>query len=275
MTAMDDGEARHLLRSSSSGKLMGVGVGPGDPGLLTIRAYEVLRSADVVTVPTVAAGVVGRAEAVVATALPDRKLERLVIEMPSPRRGTREDATDASYRHAANRIATWLRAGSTVAFATLGDPNVYSTFTTLEHHVREILPDLASETVPGICAFQDLAAKSRTVLLDGNESMALVSARDGLEQLEAALREPDRAIVVYKGGNRAESIRALLAQHGRLEGAMAGEMLGLPEERVVPLEEIREPLTYLASVVVPPTNRRREPRRLDNARSTDRCEGAP
>ncbi len=245
------------------GKLVGVGVGPGNPDLLTRQAIEVIENADRVAAPAIAADVPGRAESIVTTAIPGIHLERLVIAMPVAGRhngrgaegdagGDAGDATRSSYDMAARRIACWLGAGEDVAFVTLGDPNIYSTFPTVAQAVRTIVPELQTETVAGICAFQDLAARSGTVLLDGSQSLALVSARDGAGELRDALARPDRAVVVYKGGNHLPAIVSVLEEHGRLEGAILGELLGMPGERVVPLSQATGPVSYLASVIIPP-----------------------
>jgi precorrin-2/cobalt-factor-2 C20-methyltransferase len=105
-------------------------------------------------------------------------------------------------------------------------------------------------------AFQDLAARASTVLIDGTETLTLVTAIDGTDDLEAALSDPARAVVVYKGGRHLPAIAKRLAEVGRLEGAVLGELLGLPGERLAPLADVAEqPATYLATVIVPPKGR--------------------
>ncbi len=227
---------------------VGVGVGPGDPELLTLRAASVLRGADRVFGPTMALDAVGRAESIVRQAVPDVAVERLVFAIVED-----DDARRAAHEVAAERVIACLGAGERVAFVTLGDPNVYSTF----HHLAALVvarrPATVVETVPGIMAFQDLAARSRTVLVDGNERLHLVSAASGLDALEVPLADPDAAIVVYKGGRHLPAIAARLAAAGRLDGAVCGELLGLPGQRVAAVEELAGGrAAYLASVVVPP-----------------------
>jgi precorrin-2/cobalt-factor-2 C20-methyltransferase len=223
--------------------LIGVGVGPGDPDLLTVRALRALRAADRVVAPSVAVDAVGRAESVVRQAAPEVRIERLVFDMSGSH----------SYPASAAALLVWLDAGETVAFATLGDPNVYSTFSSVASAVRAVRPEVVVETVPGIMAFQDLAARSGTVVLDGSESLALVTALDGPSHVVAALEDPSRAVVVYKGGRHLPAVAKALSEAGRLDGAVMGELLGLPGERVVPVAEAGDgPATYLATVIVPP-----------------------
>jgi len=235
-----------------AGRLIGVGVGPGDPRLLTLEAVEVLRRADRVVAPATAIDAPGRAEAIVRQVLPDRRIQRVVFDMVPDHQPDAASSRSASHRRAAEALLPWLDAGEAVAFVTLGDPNVYSTFPSLAAALRSSRPDLPVQTVPGICAFQALAARSGTVLLDGVETLALVTALDGVEHLRQALATNDGAIAVYKGGRHLPAVADLLAAHDRLDGAVVGELLGLPGERVLPLAAMEGPAAYLATVIVPP-----------------------
>jgi precorrin-2/cobalt-factor-2 C20-methyltransferase len=231
--------------------LIGVGVGPGDPGLVTRRAVAVLRGADRVVAPTTSAMAVGRAEAIVRDVAPDVAVERVafVMEVETAARAAALDAAAAT-------LVGHLDAGERVAFVTLGDPNVYSTFSSLAAAVRDRRPAVPVEVVPGIMAFQDLAARSGTTVVDGREHLVLIpahaAARHG-SALAAAAADPEAAVVVYKGGARIAEVAATLADHGRLDGAVLGELLGLPGGRVAPLAEVADrPASYLATLIVPP-----------------------
>ncbi len=233
--------------------LVGVGMGPGDPGMVTLAAVEALRVADRVVAPSSALDAVGRAESVVRQVAPDVRVERLVFSMQGV-----QDRTE-SQRQAASGLLPALDAGLRVAFVTLGDPNIYSTFSSLAAEVRLLRPSLAVETVPGIMAFQALAAATATVLLDGTEALALVTALDGPDGVTAALSDPAQAVIVYKGGRHLPAIAERLAEAGRLDGAVMGELLGLPGQRVAPVADVADqPASYLATVIVPPLARAEE-----------------
>jgi precorrin-2/cobalt-factor-2 C20-methyltransferase len=234
--------------------LVGVGVGPGDPGLVTRRAVEVLRQADQVLAPSTSDAAVGRAEAIVREAAPGVDVERVTFVMEVATAGRA-----AAIVAAADRIVGHLDAGERVAFVTIGDPSIYSTFGSLADAVRERRPAVPIEVVPGIMAFQDLAARTGTVLVDGAERLVLVPAHAaaGSAALADAASDPHAAVVVYKGGAQVGSVAATLAEHDRLDGAVLGELLGLPGGRVAALADVADrPASYLATLIIPPV---REP----------------
>lgn len=234
-------------RAAWQSELVGVGVGPGDPELVTIRALRVLREADRVLAPSSALDAVGRAESIVRQACPEVAVERLAFAMGQ---------ADESVEQAAAIVAAGLDAGQRLAFVTLGDPNVYSTFSALAARVLELRPEARIATVPGIMAFQELASRSATVVLQDTERLALVTALDGPGALDGALADPAQAVVVYKGGRHLPAMAKRLAAAGRLDGAVVGELLGLPGERIVEVASAGDgPAAYLATVIVPPAGR--------------------
>ncbi|GAB2603477.1 precorrin-2 C(20)-methyltransferase [Streptomyces capparidis] len=235
-------------------RLVGVGVGPGDPELVTVKGVRALRDADVVVVPVMApppgesVGEPGRAEATVLHYVDAARVVRVVFALNEREdRARREAAWDA----AGERVAGLLREHGTVAFATIGDPNVYSTFTYLAQTVAALVPGLAVETVPGVTAMQDLAARSGAVLTEGTEPLTLVPVTAGLSVLRTALAGPG-TVVAYKFGRLAGEVAAALRETGRTEGSVWGASLGLPEQSIRPAEELAEgPLPYLSTLIAP------------------------
>ncbi|MGM0347354.1 precorrin-2 C(20)-methyltransferase [Streptomyces sp. Adlamb9] len=232
-----------------SSRLIGVGVGPGDPELVTVKGVNALRAADVVVVPVMDSGERGRAEATVAHYVSAEKIVRVVFALNERSdRARREAAWDA----AGARVAELLGRHGSVAFATIGDPNVYSTFTYLAQTIAELVPGVVVETVPGITAMQDLAARSGAVLTEGTEPLTLVPVTAGAAVLEEALAGPG-TVVAYKFGRQAAEVAGALARAGRLDDAVWGSALGLPEESVRPAAELDgSPLPYLSTLIAPP-----------------------
>lgn len=230
--------------------LVGVGVGPGDPELVTVKGVRTLQGADVVLVPTMDDGAGhGRAERTVLEYVPRERVRRIGFAL-NDRHDTarRERAWDAAGAAAVEAFAAGARL---VAFATIGDPNVYSTFTYLAQTVRELRPQVRVRTVPGITAMQDLAARSGTVLCEGTESLVLLPLTGDLDVLRSAAAEFDN-VVVYKSGQRLGAVLDVLREADRLDTAVYGAALGLPEQDIRPaagMDETAAP--YLATILVP------------------------
>jgi precorrin-2/cobalt-factor-2 C20-methyltransferase len=240
-------------------RLIGVGVGPGDPELITIKAIRVLRAADVVFVPVLArpgeedGAEQGRAEATTRAHVDAARIRRVAFALNDPGGVTpgRAAAWDSAARAVAGAFAGGAR---TVAFATIGDPAIYSTFSYLAQTVTRIAADVAIETVPGITALQDLAARSGTVLAEGTESLVLLPLTAGAGALADALARHD-TVVGYKLGSAAgpgmAAVLGMLGEAGRLDDAVFGARLGLPGEDIRPAGELSgaEPVPYLSTLI--------------------------
>jgi precorrin-2/cobalt-factor-2 C20-methyltransferase len=190
----------------------------------------------------------GRAEATVLHYVPEEKVVRVVFALNERTdRGRREAAWDA----AGTRVAELLRRHASVAFATIGDPNVYSTFTYLAQTIGELVPGTVVETVPGITAMQDLAARSGAVLTEGTEPLTLVPVTAGAAVLKDALNGPG-TVVAYKFGRQAHEVAEALRVTGRLDDAVWGSALGLEGESIRPAADLDgEPLPYLSTLIAP------------------------
>ncbi|HUH08143.1 MAG TPA: precorrin-2 C(20)-methyltransferase [Egibacteraceae bacterium] len=229
----------------TGGTLTGVGVGPGDPQLITLKAISVLAEADEVFVPVASDGRPGYAEQVVAAHLPGDRLRRLVFAL-----GDDPAERDRSWDAAGQAVAEVLRIGAHAAFATIGDPNLYSTFTYLADTVAALAPGTRIATVPGITAMQDLAARSGTVLAEGAQRLALLPFTAGEERLAAALADFD-TVIAYKGGRRLPRVRRLIEEAGRIDEAVFGARLGMQREQVSGLAGTpADAAPYLSTVIV-------------------------
>ena len=253
----------------SGATLVGVGMGPGDPELVTVKAVRVLREADLVLVPVTDTGEQGRAEATVRAHVDHERINRVAFALDGAAgRTRRENAWDA----AADAVIAAFGAGAgTVAFATIGDPNVYSTFTYLAATVAERFPGLVERpggepqagpaaaerlagltvlTVPGITAMQDLAARIGTVLCEGTETLALLPLTAGIDRFSEALARFD-TVVGYKSGRHLPEVLTAVREAGRLEGAVHGASLGLAGEDIRPAADVAGPAPYLSTLLIP------------------------
>jgi precorrin-2/cobalt-factor-2 C20-methyltransferase len=240
--------------------LTGVGMGPGDPELVTVKAVRVLREADLVLVPVMATGEQGlgppggsrgqqgRAEATVRAHVTHDRIARVAFALTE---GAGMAEREAAWDGAADAaVAAFAGGARLVAFATIGDPNVYSTFTYLAATVQPRVPGLTVATVPGITAMQDLAARSGTVLCEGRETLALLPLTAGLVPFKEALAHFD-TVVGYKSGSHLPEVLDAVREAGRMDGAVHGASLGLPGEDIRPAAEVSGPAPYLSTLLVP------------------------
>jgi precorrin-2/cobalt-factor-2 C20-methyltransferase len=235
-----------------TGRLVGVGVGPGDPELVTVRALRVFREADEIFVPVAQSGEVGRAESVVRAYADQVRIRRLPFALSDD-----TAARQANWDRAGAEVAGVVAGGGMAAFATIGDPSVYSTFTYLAATVRDLVGEVEVETVPGITAMQDLAARAGVSLVEGGARLALLPLAAGPERAASALASYD-TVVCYKGGRHLPELLDVLRAAGRLDRAVYGARLGLPGETVRPAADLpARPGPYLSTLIVLPE---RQPR---------------
>ncbi len=234
--------------------LVGVGVGPGDPELVTLKAVRVLSRADVVLVPATEASAdgPGRAEQIVRAACPT--LRGQIVRVPfsmAQKRGVGPARIESWQASADAAIAAFEAGAGTVALATVGDPGVFSTFSYLRGSVEERMPGVRVSLVPGITAMQALAAAATTPLVEGHEILALVPATVGPETLGQVLDLAD-SVTVYKGGRTLPAVLDQIRRRGR--DAVLGTDVSLDSEQLMGLEEVAEGATlpYFSTVMSAP-----------------------
>ncbi len=210
-----------------TGKFYGIGVGPGDPGLLTLRAADLLKTAAVICIPRSAADNESTALKAAGAFIGE---SAAIIEVPTPM--TRDkDVLEAEWRRGAEKIAAHLAAGCNVAFITIGDAMLFSTYTYLLKHVRALLPAVEVESVPGVTSFAAAAAHLNLPLAEGPEKLAVVPAVDDPEALRPLLAAFD-SIVLMKVAGKYDAIVALLAELGLRDKAVYVSRLGYPDQFV-------------------------------------------
>src|SRR3990167_725260 len=216
-------------RSTRTGKLIGISLGPGDPGLITRRAWQCLHSDAVWTFPvrrkagsSFALDIVLRAGAVLpADSIP------LVFPMT-------HDAEKLA-RHwllAAETVLQLLYLGRDVVFLVEGDASTYSTWNHLSRTVRALDDRVEVETVAGVSSFQAAAARLRMPLADVDDTMAILPAAYGVDAVERLLPEFD-TLVLLKVKPLLDDLIDLLARRDLLQHACFVEKVGAVEERVV------------------------------------------
>lgn len=197
-----------------SRRLVGVGVGPGDPELITLKAARLIRGAAVVFHPSH-----GLARSIAAAHLDPSRQELVAVDFPLG-----DGAT------AAGGVAARLRDGLAAVFLTEGDPLLYSSFLTVAAALRRLDPGIELDVVPGVSSVTAAAARAGLGLGRGGERLAVLTGGD--EDLEAALLRCD-SVVVLKVGRGLGAALAALERTARTGEAVVVSRCGLPEEAVV------------------------------------------
>ena len=223
--------------------LIGVGVGPGDPGLVTERARATLANADRVVVITTDVRSVGRAEMVVRSVAPAARVQRVPFAISG-------DATArlASLHHVADEALAALDAGELVAVAVIGDPSQWTIFPDLAQRINGMRPSLHISAEPGITSYQAAAAAAGTALGTAGAALVVLDDATGLRRL---LKAGEDTVVLYKASTDADTLKAAAARADRHD-AIVAELSGLPGQRLCTLDDAPSgPISYLATVVFP------------------------
>ncbi len=208
-----------------NGKIYGIGVGPGDPELLTFKAYYILKEIDVLCVPKSAAEKESLALSIILKAF-ERDFEVLELLFPMTRdKGELEHHWDT----ATEKIAAKAREGKSLAFITVGDPMFYSTYGYVLKRIKREYPDIEIETVPGVTAFAACASLINEPLAEGDEKLAVIPAAYGIPAIRAALEDYDN-VILMKVNRLYDEVAGLLKEMGLLDRAVYISRCGYEDE---------------------------------------------
>lgn len=222
------------------GILYGVGVGPGDPELMTRKAVRILETCDVIAAPQ-SEGNDKTAMTIAAEFVQDKPV--VYFDMPM----TRDKVKMAqSHDHAADEICRLLDEGKMVAFLTLGDPTIYSTYWYV--HKRVLARGYDARLVPGVPSFCAAAAAVGTALVEGSEMLHIVPASH--QSTDEGLALPGTKVLM-KAGRSILDVREKLRADGKLQQAALVERATMEGERVVrDLDELTDPTGYFSIIIV-------------------------
>ena len=214
-----------------TGTLYGLGVGPGDPELLTLKAHRILRDTFVVAYPQPDDGP-SFARSIVEHYLTAEQLEIPIIVPMDVKR----DPAQEVYKLAAETIAHHLDAGSDVAVLCEGDPFFYGSFMYLYQHLAHRYP---CEIVPGVSSVMAASAAWGRPIAARNDVLAVIPAPLPDEEIKARIEASD-AVAIMKLGRHFPRVRALLKEMGLEEQAGYCERVTLGNEKVMPLSQVTE-----------------------------------
>jgi len=228
------------------GKFYGIGVGPGAPDLLTLKAAALLQRVPTVFVPVRERGESSTAMSIISPFVGEQEVCELVFPMT-------KDAEELArgWELAAEQVLSVLREGKDAAFVTLGDSALYSTHAYLLEALLKLEPELAVETVPGITSFSAAAALFNCALTCGQDALAVVPATRGREYLKMVLSDFEN-VVLLKVGSVLDEILDLLQDCGRLGDAVYISRCGMPGQ--VMLDDLASgeeiPRDYFSLIIV-------------------------
>jgi precorrin-2/cobalt-factor-2 C20-methyltransferase len=229
-----------------TGTLYGIGAGPGDPDLITLKAVRVLQR-----VPHIFASCSTKNSYSLALNIVRPHLNGAGIEhLPFPM--TRDpQVLQEAWEKNAGRVLEVLASGEDAAFVTLGDPLTYSTFGYLLKTLKRLNPEVRVVTIPGITSYSAAAARTHIPLTEGEESFVLISGAQGAARLREVVDRSDN-IVMLKTYRHFEEIYRTLEELDLLDRAVCISRCGLDGETVV--ENLRDyqgqPVPYLSMIII-------------------------
>lgn len=174
------------------GTLYGIGVGPGDPDLLTLKAVKILKQVSHVFAASSSSNDYSLAYRIVSEHLP---LEVPVDQLAFPMTFNPESLEDA-WQANCEKVVEMLHKGKNVAFITIGDPLTFSTFIYIMRKIRKRLPGVNITVVPGITSFQAAAACAEVPLAEGEEAVTILSAAKGGERLREMVEIAENIVLM-------------------------------------------------------------------------------
>lgn len=232
--------------TQKQGTLYGIGVGPGDPELITLKALKILEKRPHIFAATSSKNTYSLALDIIHSHLNGAPVEQLPFPM------TRDpEALQKAWDQCALRVLDVLNQGSDAAFITLGDPLTFSTFGYLLKTIKGLDPRVEVVTIPGITSYHAAAALTQTPLGEGEESFLVVSGALGAAKLRQAVDKTD-TVVLLKTYRHADDILTALEELGLLDRAVCISRCGLDGETIV--QDLRslkgQPLPYLSMIIV-------------------------
>ncbi|WP_146551628.1 precorrin-2 C(20)-methyltransferase [Rummeliibacillus sp. SL167] len=229
------------------GTLYGLGVGPGDPELITVKAFRVIQETPVIAYPRKRKGSKSYAQRIVDVYIRPGEKEMLGLVFPM----TKDQAIlDAEWRKTIEIVYDKLQEGKDVAFVTEGDPLLYSTFIHMMKLMQQLHPEIEVKTVPGISSFNGSASRLGIALADGDDHVAIIPATDEYDVMRKAIEDHD-AVVFIKVAKVIDLMIEVLRDLNLLDKASVVTKVTSEEEVIWSIDELEgADLEYLTLMVV-------------------------
>lgn len=213
--------------SSVIGTLYGIGAGPGDPELMTLKGLRLIKQSPVVAYPAGVGGKPGMAEQIVAQWL---QPEQIRLELVFPYVQDQSALTQA-WETAATQVWQYLSGGQDVAFLSEGDTSFYSTFTYLAQTLQHLYPAAQVQAIPGVCSPLAAASMLGIPLTIRAQRLLVLPALYNVSELETSLDAAD-VLVLMKVSSVYQQIWSVLNRRGLLQRSYIVERATLPQQRI-------------------------------------------
>ncbi len=224
-----------------SGTLYGIGLGPGDPELMTLKAHRLISGARVIAYPTLA-GADSFARSIAASFIPNDARE-IVMDVPM---SVERAPAQAAYDAGAARIADALEAGEDVVCLCEGDPFFYGSFMYI---FARLSARFEAVVVPGVTSVTACAAKAGLPLAARNERLTVLPGPLPEDELRTRI-EGAESVAIMKVGRHLRKIRAVIEDLGLAGDAIYVERASLPDEKICPLTQAPEKAPYFSMILL-------------------------
>ncbi len=242
------------MPDDTSARISGIGIGPGDPELLSLKALRLIKEADIIFTPRAKISGESLARSIIEAA---GITEGNFVEIEFPM-VTGKTELEAKWGAAAESVADKIKKAASekqaeiaAVFITIGDPGIYSTWTYLKNALADTAPHIKTETVAGIAAMNAAAAVLNNPLISGRDRLALVPMPKDLDELDS-LTAGFETVVVYKVSNRLNEFCLKIEQLGLSDTTSLVQKTGQPEEQIYQrLSDIKpETNGYLSTAII-------------------------
>ncbi|MFJ7733945.1 precorrin-2 C(20)-methyltransferase [Lysinibacillus sp. NPDC097231] len=232
---------------SNLGILYGLGVGPGDPELITVKAFRVIQESPVIAYPKKLKGSKSYAHRIVDVYINPEEKDMLGLVFPM----TKDEAVlEREWTKSVELVYGKLKEGKDVAFVTEGDPLLYSTFIHMMKLMQDMHPEVEIRTVPGISSFNGSASRLGIALADGDDRVAIVPAHDDYDAMREVIESHD-AVVFIKVAKVIDLMLEVLRDLDLLDKASVVTKVTSDEEIIWDVRELDGvDLEYLTLMVV-------------------------
>lgn len=235
---------------TKTGTFYGISVGPGDPELITVKAAKILNSVDIVFAAASTKNNHSLAVNIARQHIPETTVVKM-LRFPMTRN---KHETRKAWRKHAQTIIAEVERGKNVAFLTLGDAMTYSTFGYIMRHVQDMGPHIKIQTVPGITSYQAAAASLNMPLVQGEESLMVVSGASGGDRLRELAGKPEN-VVFLKAYRHVKDIKAAIDETGTYPRSVGVKNCSHPNEEIIPdIEELGERIPDYWTLIIAKQN---------------------